>query len=154
MSKTEVMDLDDDSLITASKALKPPLQALAKEACKVTISSEETDVYLQRWCSSAHLAWSANEANKYDPCRWKLLQQLRDGKCIIRNESSNLIRSLKDAIRRAQKFSAPEKIHVWLLQGGRKRRKSRAILQPSGNTTHSQKRTGNLLAGTSSKRQK
>ena len=71
-------------------------------------------------------------------------QKLAKGSGYREDTSGNLYRSALDCVARAQKFGAPEKINSWLMAGGRKKRKNEDILQPSGNATKSQKKTGSV----------
>ena len=105
-----------------------------------------TASYLKEWCFSACDKWQTNRI-EYDATRLQYIHDLRDEKVNnLSNYSSNLKASGKDAIRRAMMYGAPEKIHEWLLVGGRKGHSNAKILQPSGSTTRAQKRTGAIAA--------
>mgnify|MGYP003330213592 CR=1 FL=1 len=118
--------------------LRPTLRCLAQAACqhKTKCKPEE---YFKQWRSSAHCAKDVSKE------RWQLLQSF--GKMIRWNGlSANLLRSAKDCLNRAHRFSAPEKVNAWLCNGSRKRRLPKTILQPSGHVTKAQKKVGHVLA--------
>ena len=157
LAKEIAKKLSDAQLQTAARKLCPPLRTLAKNASKPRTEAHDEPKYLKQWFSSACRTWP-QDYKHYDEERFNLLKSIRDGLVKTKRKSgdsafsSNLIRSAKDCIKRAQRHGSPEKLNTWLLLGGRKRRATTQILQPSGTTTPAQKKVGSLPAFRESKK--
>ena len=139
LSKEDATKLSDAEL--KSQALKLPrtLRCLAQAACQHETTTCKLEEYFQQWRSSAHCKKGANKE------RWRLLQSVGKAKANRKDLSANLLRSAKDCLNRAHRFGAPEKVHAWLRQGGRKRRIMQTILKPAGYVTKAQKKVGHVL---------
>jgi len=112
----------------------------------VCLTEYTTASYLKEWFSSACDKWQTNQL-EYNSTRLQYIHDLRDEKeNSLWQYSSNFKASGKDAIQRAMMYGAPEKIHEWLLGGGRRGHGDARILQPSGRPTRAQKRTGAIVA--------
>ena len=124
-----------------AQALKLParLRDLAEAACQHKPKKCKPDEYFKQWRSQARCAKGASKE------RWRLLQSVGKAKAHRKQYSANLLRPAMDCLNRAHRFGAPEKVNAWLSKGGRKRRATQTILQPSGHVTKAQKKVGGLL---------
>ena len=138
LPKKDATKLSDVELQAEALKLPPTLRCLAKDACQHKTTKCEPEEYFKQWRSSAHCAKGANKE------RWQLLQSVGKAKANRNDFSANLFRSAKDCLKRAHRFGAPEKVNAWLSIGGRKRRLTKTILQPSGVVTKAQKKVGHL----------
>ena len=139
LPKEAATKLSDAELQAQALKLPPTLRCLAQAACQHKTTKCKPEEYFKQWRSSAHCAKGANKE------RWQLLQSIGKGKADRNDFSENLLRSAKDCLNRAHRFGAPEKVNAWLRDGGRKRRLTKTILQPSGHVTKSQKKVGHVL---------
>ena len=130
--------LSDAELQTEAFKLSPTLRGLAQKACQYNTTTCKPEEYFEQWRSSAPCAKGAYKE------RWQLLQSIGQGKAKRKNSSANMLRSAKDCLYRAHRFGAPEKVNAWLTSGGRQRRCSKTILQPSGRVTKAQKKVGHV----------
>ena len=139
LAKKDATKLSDTELQAQALKLPPPLRCLAQAACQHKTTKYKPEEYFKQWRSSAHCAKDVNKE------RWQLLQSFGKAKAKRNDFSANLLRSAKDCLSRAHRFGAPEKVNAWLRNGGRKRRLTKTILQPSGHVTKAQKKVGHLL---------
>ena len=137
--KKNAIKLSDAELQAQALKLPPTLRCLAQAACQHEKTTCKPEEYFKQ-CRS--LALCAKDANKE---RWHLLQTVGAAKANRNDFSANLFRSAMDCLSRAHRFGAPEKVNAWLRNGGRKRRLTNTILQPSGHVTKAQKKVGHLL---------
>ena len=138
LPKKHATSLSDAELQTETLKLSPTLRGLAQKACLYNTTTCKPEEYFEQWRSSASCAKGANKE------RWQLLQSIGQGKGKRKNFSANMLRSAKDCLYRAHRFGAPEKVNAWLTSGGRQRRCSKTILQPSGRVTKAQKKVGHV----------
>ena len=124
--------LSDAELQAHALKLPARLRDLAEAVCQHKPKACKPEAYFKRWRSSARCAKGANKE------RWRLLHSVGRAKANRKQYSSNLLRSAKDCLNRAHRFGAPEKVNAWLSKGGRKRRATQTILQPSGHVTKAQ----------------
>ena len=139
LPKKDAKKLSDAELQAEALKLSPTLRSLAKDACQLKTRKCKPEEYFKQWRLSAHCKKGAHED------RWQLLQSVGKAQANRKDFSANLLRSAKDCLDRAHRFGAPEKVNTWLSNGGRKRRLSKTILQPSGAVTKAQKKVGHLL---------
>ena len=137
--KKDAKTLSDAELQAQALKLPSSLRCLAEAACQNSTTECKPEEYFKQWRSSAHCAEDFNAE------RWQLLQSIGKANANRNDFSANLLRSAKDCLKRAHRFGAPEKVNAWLRQGGRKRRLTNTILQPSGHVTKAQKKVGHLL---------
>ena len=140
LPKKDATKLSDAELQAQALKLPPTLRCLAQAACQCKTTKCTPAEYFKQWRSSAHCAEGANKH------RWQLLQSVGKAKANRKGFSANLLRSARDCLNRAQRFGAPEKVNAWLANGGRKRRLTRTVLQPSGHVTKALKKVGHLPA--------
>ena len=139
LPKKDATKLSDAELQAQALKLPPTLRCLAQAACQRKTTKCTPEEYFKQWRSSAHCAEGANKH------RWQLLQSVGKAKANRKGFSANLLRSARDCLNRAQRFGAPEKVNAWLRSGGRKRRLTKTILQPTGHVTKAQKKVGHVL---------
>ena len=139
LPKKDATKLSDAELQAQALKLPPTLRCLAQAACQRKTTKCTPEEYFKQWRSSAHCAEGANKD------RWQLLQSVGKAKANRKGFSANLLRSARDCLNRAHRFGAPEKVNAWLRNGGRKRRLTKTILQPSGHATKAQKKVGHVL---------
>lgn len=149
LDKKAAKKLTDAELQATAFNLPEPLRTLAKEASQLKTKTQKPAQFLKQWRSSASCL-----GKTYSKARLKVLKDLGDAKANRKNTPSNLIRSAHDCTTRAIRFGAPDKLHTWLLHGGRKRRAKTDILQPSGFATKAQKKTGSLSTFPASKKRR
>ena len=137
--KKDATKLSDAELQAQALKLPPTLRCLAQAACQRKTTKCTPEEYFKQWRSSAHCAEGANKH------RWQLLQSVGKAKANRKGFSANLLRSARDCLNRAHRFGAPEKVNAWLRNGGRKRRLTKTILQPTGHVTKAQKKVGHVL---------
>jgi hypothetical protein len=146
LPKKDAKQLSDAQLQAQALQLPPTLRCLAQAACQHKTTKCKPEEYFKQWRSSALCAKAAScSRSTSNKERWQLLQSVGKAKANRKDFSANLLRSAKDCLNRAHRFGAPEKVNAWLRDGGRKRRLTKTILQPSGNVTKSQKKVGHVL---------
>ena len=139
LPKKEATKLSDAELQAQALKLPPTLRCLAQAACQNKTTNCKPEEYFKQWRSSGYCAEGVNKE------RWQVLESVGKGKANRNDFSANLLRSAKDCLNRAHRFGAPEKVNAWLRNGGRKRRLTKTILQPSGHVTKVQKKVGHVL---------